>query len=218
MTAPEPAVTEEDVPGRIAAVRQRLAAAGGPDVRIVAAAKGAAPSLIDAAVRAGVVDIGASYAQELLAAAGSVQEAPRWHFIGRLQANKVRQVARLVELWQSIDRPRLVDEVARHAPGAAVLIQVDVTGDPAKGGCPPASVAELVGRAHGAGLDVQGLMAGPPTPGSGPAPFRLVTRLADDLGLTERCMGMTDDLELAVGEGSTMVRVGRGLFGPRPVR
>ncbi len=215
MTVPEPAVKEGEMARRVGAVRQRRVGAGGTDVRIVAAAKGAPSSSIDAAVQAGVVDIGASYAQELLAVAPVVTESPRWHFIGRLQTNKVRQVAALVVLWQSVDRARLVDEVARQAPGAPVLIQVDVTGDPAKGGCPPESVPELVARAVQAGLAVRGLMAGPPDAGSGPGPFRLVSRLADELGLVERCMGMTDDLELAVAEGSTMVRVGRGLFGPR---
>jgi uncharacterized pyridoxal phosphate-containing UPF0001 family protein len=205
-------VTPEAIAGRVDALRVRLLAAGALDVRILAAAKGAAPALIDAAVEAGVVDIGASYAQELLTTSAAVRIRPRWHFIGRLQTNKVRHVAAIVDLWQSVDRPRLVDEIARRAPGAHVLIQVDVTGDPARGGCAPGAVPDLVVRATTAGLVVDGLMAGPTIVGSGRAPFRLVSRLADDLGLRERSMGMTDDLEDAVAEGATMVRVGRALF------
>ncbi len=208
------------IAARVEAVRRRIAAAS-PDAaarpaRIVAAAKGASPALVDAAVAAGVVDIGESYGQELLAKAAAVRSHPRWHFIGRLQTNKVRQIASLVDLWQSVDRARLVDEIAARAPGARVLVQVDVTGDPDRGGCPPAQVAELVRHARAAGLVVDGLMAGPTVVGSGREPFRAVCRLADDLGLLERCMGMSDDLEDAVAEGSTMVRVGRALFGPRP--
>jgi uncharacterized pyridoxal phosphate-containing UPF0001 family protein len=209
-------VTPAAVAGRVEAVRARLAAAGRPGVRIVAAAKGASPALVDAVVEAGVVDVGASYAQELVVTAAALRRQPRWHFIGRLQTNKVRLVADLVGLWQSVDRSRLADEVARRAPGAHVLVQVDVTGDPARGGCPPESVPGLVARARRAGLVVEGLMAGPPLVGSGRAPFRLVRELADRLDLRERCMGMSGDLEDALAEGSTMVRVGTALFGPRP--
>jgi uncharacterized pyridoxal phosphate-containing UPF0001 family protein len=205
-------VKAAEVAGRVAAVRARLHAAGGDRVRLVAAAKGASPALLDAAVAAGVADVGMSTAQWLLAAAAGMRTTPRWHFIGRLQTNKVKVIAHLVDLWQSVDRPRLVDEIARRAPGAHVLVQVDVTGDPAKGGCRPADVPALVARAVGAGLVVEGLMAGPTIVGAGRTPFRLVARLADELGLPERCMGMTDDLEDAVAEGATMVRVGRALF------
>lgn len=188
---------------------------------IVAVTKGFGPDAVAAAVAAGVEDVGESYAQELLAKAEAGTAAPpRWHFVGRLQANKVRSLAGTVALWQSVDRPRVVDEVARRAPGARVLVQVDVSGEPSKGGCPPAEVPALVERASAAGLEPAGLMAvGPLGPPEDARPgFRAVTALADRLDLPVRSMGMSADLEVAVQEGSTMVRVGTALFGPRPPR
>jgi PLP dependent protein len=204
---------------RVAAVRARIADAGGEGVTLVAVTKGFEPEVVAAAVAAGIEDVGESYAQELVAKA-AVVEAPRWHFVGRLQANKVRAMAGTVDLWQSVDRPRLVDELARRAPGAKVLVQVDVTGEPAKGGCPPAEVPALVERAAGAGLEPRGLMAiGPLGPPEDARPgFRALVGLADRLGLAERSIGMSGDLEVAVQEGATMVRVGTALFGPRPPR
>ncbi len=204
----------------MAAVRARIADAGGEGrVTLVAVTKGFGADAVAAAVAAGVDDVGESYAQELAAKAAEVSR-PRWHFVGRLQANKVRALAGTVHLWQSVDRLRLVDELARRAPGARVLVQVDVTGEPAKGGCPPAEVPALVARAADAGLVPTGLMAvGPLGPPEAARPgFRALAALADRLGLAERSMGMSADLEVAVQEGATMVRVGTALFGQRPPR
>jgi PLP dependent protein len=204
---------------RVAAVRARIADAGGEGVTLVAVTKGFGPEVVAAAVAAGVEDVGESYAQELVAKA-AVVDPPRWHLVGRLQANKVRALAGTVDLWQSGDRPRLVDELARRAPGAKLLVQVDVTGEPSKGGCPPAEVPALVERAAAAGLEPRGLMAiGPLGPPEETRPgFRALVGLADRLGLSERSIGMSGDLEVAVQEGATMVRVGTALFGPRPPR
>jgi len=214
-------IARDEVAERLAAVRERIAAAGGgDDVTVVAVTKGFGPDAVAAAVDAGVTDVGESYAQELLAKAAAVASPPRWHFVGRLQANKVRALAGTVEVWQSVDRPRLADDLARRAPGARVLVQVGGTGEPTKGGCPPGDVPALVERLREAGLDVAGLMAvGPLGPPEAARPgFRALTALADRLGLPERSMGMSGDLEVAVQEGATMVRVGTALFGPRPPR
>jgi uncharacterized pyridoxal phosphate-containing UPF0001 family protein len=125
-----------------------------------------------------------------------------------------------VHLWQSVDRLRLGEEIAKRSPGASVLAEVNLTDDPARGGTRPGLVPGLVDGLRDLGLHVGGLMAvgltGPPAEVR--AGFRQVRELADELGLPERSMGMSDDLELAVGEGSTMVRVGSALFGPRPGR
>jgi pyridoxal phosphate enzyme (YggS family) len=198
-----------DVTAALAEVRRRI----GDEVRIVAVTKGHGVDAVQAALAAGLTDVGESYAQELREKAAV--DGVSWHFVGRLQTNKVRQVADLVHLWQSVDRDELADEIARRAPGAAVLVQVNVSGEPQKGGCDPADVAALVARCADIGLGVRGLMTvghpADPRPG-----FRLLAGLADDLGLPERSMGMSGDLEIAVEEGATMVRVGRALFGPRP--
>jgi PLP dependent protein len=211
-----------DVTARVEEVRRRIRDAGGEGrVRLVAVTKGFGPAAIDAVARAGVTDIGESYAQELTAKSPDVTATDlRWHFIGHLQTNKVRSLAPIVDVWQSVDRPALADEIARRAPHATVLVQVNVSDEPQKSGCRPDDVAGLVEHARARGLDVVGLMAigRAGTPDVVRPGFRLLRTIADDLDLRERSMGMSDDLEVAVEEGSTMVRVGRALFGDRPHR
>ncbi len=195
------------------------AAGGGPEVLLLAVTKGFGGDAIAAAAAAGCTAIGENYAQELRGKLVAVQEAGvDVHFIGRLQSNKVRALADAVAVWESIDRPALVDELARRAPEARLLVQVDATGEPTKGGCPPDDVAALVERATAAGLRVEGLMTVGPLEGGPEAArpaFRLVRTLADDLGLAHCSMGMSADLEVAVEEGSTEVRLGTALFGSR---
>jgi pyridoxal phosphate enzyme (YggS family) len=204
---------------RIDATRRRIEAAGGDldRVRIVAVTKGQPVATAVDAAAAGLLDLGESYAQELVGKAEEVPPEVRWHFIGGLQRNKVKAIAPFVHLWQSVDRLSLAGEIARHAPGAAVLVQVNVTGLEHQSGCPPERLASVVEGCADLGLDVRGLMAiGPQAPDEVVrAAFRRVRELADHLDLPERSMGMSGDLETAVAEGSTIVRVGTALFGPR---
>jgi PLP dependent protein len=200
-------------------VRDRISAAGGgTDVAVLAVTKGFGIEAIEAALGAGCAAIGENYAQELLTKRDAMRHA-EVHFIGQLQTNKVRQIAGLVDVYETVDRERLAHEIARRHPGARVLIQVDTTGEPGKGGCPLSDVDVLVAAARAAGLDVRGLMTVGPTEG-GPqaarAGFRAVRAAVDRIGLAVCSMGMTDDLEVAVQEGSTQIRVGTALFGPRP--
>ena len=213
-----------EVAHRLGALRDRLSRVGGGHVQVVAVTKGFGPDAVAAAREAGLADLGENYAQDLLAKATElrVQQGsspqPRWHFIGRLQRNKIRKIAGLVHLWQSVDRPELAAEIAKRAPGARVLVQVDIAGIGGRGGCPPDDTAGLVRRCRESGLEVAGLMAvGAPGPPENARPgFRLLASQADDLGLAELSMGMSADIEVAVEEGATMVRVGTALFGPRP--
>lgn len=203
-----------------ARVRDRIAATGrDPEsVRLVAVTKGHPPAVVRSAIEAGLVDLGENYAQELEAKAAHVTGDVRWHFIGQLQRNKVRHVAHLVSVWQSVDRLRLGEEIARHQPEASVLVQVNLTDDPNRGGTRPGLAAGLVDGLRDLGLDVRGLMAVAPVGDERAVrdAFRVVRDLADRLSLPERSIGMSDDFELAVEEGSTMVRIGSALFGPRP--
>jgi pyridoxal phosphate enzyme (YggS family) len=204
-------------------VRDRIAAAGrDPEsVALVAVTKGHPAAVARSAVEAGLVDLGENYAQELEAKAAEVAGVPgdlRWHFIGQLQRNKVRHLAHLVSVWQSVDRLRLGEEIARHQPGGRVLVQVNLTEDPNRGGTRPGLTAGLVDGLRDLGLDVRGLMAVAPRGDERTvrAAFRVVAELADRLALPERSIGMSEDFEIAVQEGSTMVRIGSALFGPRP--
>ncbi len=213
-----PQVSAALVASRLAAVRGRIAAAGGGDIAVLAVTKGFGADAIDAAVAAGCSQIGENYAQELLAKLAAVRVRPEVHFIGRLQSRKVKTLAEVVDVWQSVDRAALVDELARRRPRARLMVQVNVSDEEQKGGCPPGEAPTLVARARSLGLDVVGLMTvgrtGPPE--SARDGFRRLRGLADDLGVRHCSMGMSEDLEVAVSEGSTMVRVGTALFGERP--
>ena len=185
------------------------------DVRIVAVTKGFGVDAPRAALAAGLTMIGENYAQELVSKHEELSPAEReqieWHFLGRLQRNKVRSLASIVSVWQSVDRVELIDEIARRAPGAKVMIQLNLSEEPQKGGAPILEGSALVGHARDVGLSVVGLM------GVGSA-FGALVALAKDLGLSERSIGMSDDLEVAISQGSTMVRVGTALFGARAPR
>lgn len=202
---------------RAEALRARIDAAGGPDVRVVAVTKTFGPDAVEAAVAAGLDQIGENYAQEAAAKLAEIRSSPTVHFIGRLQRNKVRLLVPYVDVWQSVDRPELVREIAKRAPGASIMVQVDISDEENKGGVAPGETEGLVAAAAEAGLDVVGLMgvALLAEPGAARPGFRLLRRLTDQLGLSECSMGMSADLEIAVDEGTTMVRVGRDLFGER---
>lgn len=212
------------VTAALAVVRQRITDAGGaPDVAILPVTKGFGPDVIAAAVGAGCAAIGESYAQELVAKRSALHRGAGTldvHFIGQLQTNKVRLLTDLVDVFESVDRAKLAAEIAKRVPAARVLIQVDTSGERGKGGCPIADLDQLVVRVRELGLDLQGLMTVGPTSGGPEAArpgFRMVRQAVDRLGLTVCSMGMTDDLEVAVQEGSTQIRVGTALFGSRPV-
>lgn len=211
-----------------AAVAQRLTrlraildagARRGP-VAVCAVTKGFGADAVTLAHRLGCDAVGENYAQETVAKIGETGSAhPPVHFIGRLQTNKVKALAAVVDVWQSVDRPALIDEIAKRAPGAKVFIQVNAAGEPDKGGCAVSDTAPLVERARAAGLSVLGLMTvGPTTPDPHRTreTFAAVRRLADELGLEGCSMGMSGDVDIALAEGTTLVRVGTALFGERP--
>ena len=219
-------LTEEQLRDRWQELRDEIVDAGGAldRVQIVAVTKTFPAAAALLALRVGLVDLGENYGQELETKAPQVADrltgdepSPRWHFIGGLQRNKVKRIASLVALWQTVDRIELAKEIAVRAPGGAVLIQVNTTDEAQKSGCRPQDAATLVDAARSAGLDVRGLMTVGPTDGSDPRPaFASLRSLADQLGLVECSMGMSGDVAAAVSEGSTMVHVGTRLFGTRP--
>jgi pyridoxal phosphate enzyme (YggS family) len=212
------ALSTIDVAARLLDVRARIEQAGGDTgaVTVVAMTKGFGFDAVQAAASAGIVDFGENYVDELLAKRDGVH---RWHFLGRIQRRDVRR-AEGVALWQTVDRAAAGEEIAKRWPGAAVMVQVNTSGEAQKQGCPPADTAALVDRLRGLGLDVRGLMTIGPigAPEEARPCFRALAELGRRLELRDLSMGMTDDLEVAVQEGSTMVRVGRALFGPRPDR
>lgn len=215
----------EGLGDRLAAVRDRVERAGGDwrSITLVAVTKDFGVEAVHAALANGLNNLGENRADQLLAKASSIDEAGGipdgvdWHYLGRVQRNQVRKIAPFVGLWQAVDRLAAGEEIAKRAPGAAVLVQVNISGEPQKHGAREDDVPALAAALAGLGLDVRGLMAvGPTGPPEAARPgFRALAGLADRLALPVRSMGMTDDIEVAVQEGTTMLRIGRGLFGPR---
>ena len=211
---------------RVAQIRARIISAGGKNVMLIAVTKSFDVDALIGAHATGCDAVGENYAQELITKLGRLPNSNRLpvHFIGRLQSNKIKSLANVVDVWQSVDRASLVEEIAkrctvdtRHSP-AQIMLQVNSTNEPDKGGCQPNDVPALVNLAVKSGLVVLGLMTVGPTsndPASTRTAFRLVRKMANDLGLSNVSMGMTGDLEIAVEEGTTAVRVGTALFGPR---
>jgi pyridoxal phosphate enzyme (YggS family) len=204
---------------RLAAIRAALPAT----VALVAVSKTQPPEAVRDAYAAGQRDFGENYAQEWRSKADALADLDglRWHFIGGLQTNKVKYLAGRIHAVHTVDRPELARELSkRHeARGARVRIflEVNVGGEATKEGCAPAEVPALaaVVRALPA-LDLVGLMCIPPAEGDPRPHFRLLRRLRDELGLAELSMGMSGDWPSAVEEGSTVVRIGTAIFGPRP--
>ncbi|MGQ0824074.1 MAG: YggS family pyridoxal phosphate-dependent enzyme [Actinomycetota bacterium] len=212
---------QPSVAARLSEVRARIdraARGAGRDptsVRLVAVSKEVPVAAIGEAIAAGQRHFGENRAQELAHKAGAVAGV-EWHFLGRLQRNKVKVMAGTVAWWHSIDRAELVTALARHAPGTRALVQVNVAGEDTKAGCRPGDAAGLVDLARNRGLDVVGLMTVPPADEDPRPHFARLAALAAACACPELSMGMTGDFEAAIAEGATMVRIGSAIFGPRP--
>jgi len=221
-----------DLPDRLAEVRARIDDAisrGGHEqaVTLVAVTKTYGPEAPKAAWDAGLRDVGENKVQEALAKIPMVDAPLRWHLIGHLQRNKVKQVDPF-HLVHSMDSPRLADALAKHGVARGrpveVLVQVNVSGEETKGGYQPSMIEQEAGRLAGVeGLVVRGVMTMAPFDAD-PATLRTVfagaRRCAELLRTaghpaTELSMGMSGDYEVAVEEGATMVRLGTVLFGAR---
>jgi pyridoxal phosphate enzyme (YggS family) len=201
-------------------IRDEVTHAASSPVAIIAVTKTFGHDAIRAAVAAQCDAVGENYAQEVLA---KVEESPIGlpiHFIGAIQSNKVRQLAPYISLWQGVDRESVISEIGKRAPGAEILLQVNTTNEDSKSGVRPADVESLLAAGVTAGLIVRGLMTIGPTSGDlGDAEkaFLSLRSLADSLHLPECSMGMSDDYRVAVACGSTMIRIGSRLFGPRTI-
>ncbi|HEU0016304.1 MAG TPA: YggS family pyridoxal phosphate-dependent enzyme [Longimicrobium sp.] len=226
----------EALAARVALVRERIERAreraGRSDaVTLVAVTKTHPPERVRAAIAAGLGDVGENRVQELgdkVAAVG--RGAVRWHLIGHLQRNKAARAIHLFDLLHSLDSPRLAETLSREAVQAGVevraLVQVNTSGEASKFGLAPDEAVDAVGRmAELPGLRLEGMMTMAPFTADEPVirrTFREARRLCQETarqvpGFSGRhlSMGMSNDFEAAVEEGSTLVRVGSVLFGER---
>jgi PLP dependent protein len=223
-----------DLPGRLARVRETVArhqavAGRTHPVRIIAVTKGHGPEAVRAARAAGVVDVGENRVQEALAKQEQVADVPvTWHLIGTLQRNKAKHTVGRFALVHSVDRGDLAAELDRRTPAGTrqrILIQVNCSGEPQKGGVEPDALPGLLDQLQGLErLDVAGLMtmsALTDDTGEQRRAFRRLRELRESAEreghrLPELSMGMSGDFPVAVEEGATMVRLGTILFGERP--
>jgi pyridoxal phosphate enzyme (YggS family) len=212
-------LTAERVRANLADVRERIAAAAaraGRDpagVQIVGAAKYVPVDELSALRDAGVTVLGENRAQDLRANVDAYGDAFTWDFIGHVQSRKVKQIAPLVRLIHSVATGSVLEQLARHAPPELrVLVEVNVAGEAGKGGVAPDDLGAFVERSP---VPVAGLMTMPPLasdPQESRRWFQALRELADEHGLGELSMGTTQDYEVAVEEGATLVRIGTRLF------
>lgn len=201
-------------------------------VRLMAVTKTVDDARIREAIAAGVDIVGENYVQEAKRKIAALGREAEWHLIGHLQSNKAKYAVRLFDLIHSVDRPGLASELDKRSRLAGVvtpvLIQVSLSGEETKGGISPEDaeslVREVAAMEH---LSVRGLMTMPPwfdDPEQARPFFRALRELRDGIlekgipgvAMGELSMGMTQDYEVAVEEGATIVRIGRALFGDRP--
>jgi PLP dependent protein len=218
----------DDIKAGLAAVEARIAAAcarsgrARGEVKLVAVSKTFPAIDVEHAIAAGAADVGENKVQEARDKKPSVAGDARWHLIGHLQSNKAKDAVRLFDVIQTVDSIDLAEKIARAADLAGkrqdVLLQVNIGREQQKSGVAPEEAAELLRHIGAlAAIRVTGLMAIPPA-GEGEAArahFRALRAMRDDLGVTGLSMGMTDDFEIAIEEGATIVRVGRAIFGSR---
>jgi PLP dependent protein len=203
------------------------------EITIVAVTKGRSADQIKEALDSGLADIGENMVQEALGkynaiCAGQHAERMKWHLVGHLQTNKAREAVKIFSLIHSLDSRHLAEEINKQAAKINklqdVLIEVNVSGEASKFGIKPEEAADFIKDISGfRGINIKGLMTIAPiagNPENARPYFRILRELRDkihrfgicDLGFGILSMGMTDDFEVAIEEGATMVRIGRAIF------
>ncbi len=223
------------VANRLDRVRARITAAAlrserdPRDVRLIAVSKGMPAARVDAAIEAGVEDIGENRIQEAANKQREVRNAVRWHLIGHVQTNKAARAAALFDFVHSVDSRRVADALSANRPSGrdpiGVLLEVELTGLPTRYGVAESDVESVVQQlVNVPAIHLMGLMTIAPysdDPEDARASFIRLRHIRDHMehatgwALPELSMGMTNDFEVAIEEGATMVRIGRAIFGER---
>jgi pyridoxal phosphate enzyme (YggS family) len=187
------------------------------DVTLVAVSKTLPAERVDEAIAAGVTHVGENRVQEARDKKPLVRGNARWHLIGHLQSNKAKDAVRIFDVIETVDSADLAQKIARFSDAARdVLMEVNIGEEAQKSGVAPTDVPAMARQiAAVSGVNLIGLMAIPPAGGDVRVHFRRLRGLRDQLGLAHLSMGMSEDFEIAIEEGSTMVRIGRAIFGPR---
>jgi PLP dependent protein len=226
-----------DIAANINEIRQRIIAAAArcqrnPDsIKLLAVTKTVSPDIIGKAIAAGLTEFGENYVQEAKEKIAAFEKHVKWHMIGHLQTNKAKYAVSLFDYIHSVDRMELAKEIHKKAGQIGrkinILIEINVSGEQTKNGIAPADAIDLIkGIASLENISVKGLMTMAPysdNPENSRPYFSGLRKLQKNIisegipgiQMDELSMGMTDDFEIAIEEGATIVRIGRAIFGER---
>ena len=217
----------ESLSDRLRAVRERIARAAGrarrdpAGILLLAVTKVFPAEVLREAYDLGLRDFGENYVQEFEGKAPQLADLTdaRYHLIGHLQSNKTKKAAELFQVVQTVDSPKLARRLNESPRPMDVMLEVKLSPEEAKSGAAPSELPELIAAVRACGnLRLLGLMTMPPwsdDPEASRGYFRSLRELSEQHGLKQLSMGMSHDLETAIEEGSTCVRVGTALFGKR---
>ena len=207
----------EQIRERLGEINEIIAAKAQNQVNLIAVTKGFTHEEVNVASELGVKNFGENYAQELLAKNLLVDAEINWHYIGQLQSNKIKKISHLVDVSHSVTSLKLAREIHKRNGQAKILLQVSVMGPSNSKGFEIEELPDLIFQLRDENIDVSGLMT-MGVPGDIIATrfvFERLRKLADTFELSECSMGMSDDFEIALESGSSMIRIGSAIFGNR---
>ena len=207
----------EEIKERLEEINKIIDAKAQNPVTLIGVTKGFTHEEVNIASKLGIKNFGENYAQELLAKNPLVDAEINWHFIGQLQSNKIKKVSHLVDVWHSVTSLKLAREIHNRNDQAKILLQVSVLGPSNSKGFEAEELPDLIFQLRDENIDVSGLMT-MGVPGDMVATrfvFERLRKLADTFELSECSMGMSDDFEIALESGSSMIRIGSAIFGNR---
>tara|TARA_Y100000768_G_scaffold342632_1_gene287842 strand:+ start:289 stop:942 length:654 start_codon:yes stop_codon:yes gene_type:complete len=207
----------EQMRERLEQINEIINAKAQNPVALIGVTKGFTHEEVNIASDLGIKNFGENYAQELLRKSTLVDAEISWHYIGQLQSNKIKKVSHLVDVWHSVTSLKLSREIHKRNDQAKILLQVSLMGPSNSKGFEVEALPEVISELRDEKIDISGLMT-MGVPGDMVATrvvFERLRKLADTFELPECSMGMSDDFEIALESGSSMIRVGSAIFGNR---
>ena len=207
----------EEIKERLQEINKIIDAKAQNPVTLIGVTKGFTHEEVNIASELGIKNFGENYAQELLTKNPLVDPEISWHYIGQLQSNKIRKISHLVDVWHSVTSLKLAREIHKRNDQAQILLQVSLMGPSNSKGFEVEQLPQLISELRDMNIDISGLMT-IGVPGDMVATrvvFKELRKLADTFELPECSMGMSDDFEIALESGASMIRVGSAIFGNR---
>ena len=207
----------EEIKERLEEINKIIDAKAQNPVTLIGVTKGFTHEEVNIANKLGIKNFGENYAQELLTKNPLADPEISWHYIGQLQSNKIRKISHLVDVWHSVTSLKLAKEIHKRNDQAQILLQVSLMGPSNSKGFEVEQLPQLISELRNKNIDISGLMT-MGVPGDMVATrvvFKELRKLADTFELPECSMGMSDDFEIALESGASMIRVGSAIFGNR---